>query len=157
MVRKDIFDAWQAYVEANKKGADGMVSYTSMSGAEKKVEWQGYITTPEGFKEACTWAMENYYGLGNGQITTALHRGQFTNSGNSSLEWLAQFFAVPFEDREGNYLYRFTQEGYADALYYLNSLYTTKAKGNTLISNANFTQGYDGVGSVVAGGKAFAT
>lgn len=156
MVRKDLFDQWQAIAQS-RADANGMITYTSLSGTEKKVEWEGYITTPEGFKEACVWALENNYGTGKGQITTALQLGQFTGTGNASLEWLAQFFAVPFEDKEGNYLYRFTQEGYAEALYYLNNLYTTKAAGNTLISNANFTQGYDGVGSIVAGGKAFAT
>ena len=157
MVRKDIFDAWQSHVEKNLKGADGYVSYTSASGATKKVEWQGYITTPEGFKAAAEWAMQNYYGTGKGQITTALQLSQFTSSGCTSLEWLAQFFAVPFEDEEGNYLYRFTQEGYADVLYYINDLYRTKVNGNNLISESNFTQTYDGVGSVIAGGKAFAT
>lgn len=158
MVRKDLFDAWQKLVETTMADSNGMVTYTSGSGVEKQVEWQGYITTPEGFKAACLWALENNYGTGNGDITTALQLGQFTTSGNTSIEWLAQYFAVPFEDEEGNYLYRFTQESYADALYYLNDLYTTKTKsGNTLISNANFSQTYDGVGSVIAGGKAFAT
>ncbi len=157
MVRKDLFDAWQRHVETDLKDTNGNVTYTGFDGTQKSVAWQGYITTPEGFKAACVWAMENYYGTGNGGITTALQLGQFTNTGNASLEWLAEFFAVPFEDKEGNYLYRFTQEGYANALYYLNDLYTTKANGNTLISNSNFTQGYDGVGSIIAGGKAFAT
>ena len=59
MVRKDIFDAWQAHVEANLKGEDGNVTYTGFDGQEKTVEWQGYITTPEGFKEAANWAMEH--------------------------------------------------------------------------------------------------
>lgn len=157
MVRKDIFDAWQAHVEADLKEADGKVKYTGADGSEKSVEWQGYITTPEGFKEACKWAMENYYGTGNGQITTALQLSQFSSSGNTSLTWLSQFFAVPFEDEEGNYIYQFTSDAYTEVLYYLNDLYNTKVNGNTLISTGNFTQNYDGVGSVIAGGKAFAT
>ena len=158
MVRKDIFDAWQNYVETNLKDANGMVNYTSISGTPKSVEWQGYITTPEGFKAASIWAMENYYGANvDGKISTALQLAQFTNTGNASLTWLSQFFAVPFEDENGNYLYGFTQKGYQDMLLYLNDLYNTKVNGNSLISAGNFTQNYDGVGSVVAGGKAFAT
>ncbi len=157
MVRKDIFDAWQSHVEKDLKGADGKVKYTSLSGGEKSVEWQGYITTPEGFKAAAEWAMENYYGTGDGRITTALQLSQFTAGGNTSLGWLSQFFAIPFEDKEGNYVYTFTDEAYAEMLYYLNDLYATKVNGANLISNANFTQKYDGVGSVIAGGKAFAT
>ena len=157
MVRKDIFDAWQSYVEANLKQSDGKVHYTSLSGAPKSVEWQGYITTPEGFKAAATWALENYGGTANGQITTGLQLSQFNSSGNASLTWLSQFFAVPFEDENGNYVYQFTSEGYEEMLYYLNDLYNTKANGYSVISRANFTQNYDGVGSVVAGAKAFAT
>ena len=157
MVRKDIFEAWQAHVEAELKQADGKVHYTGSDGNEKQVEWQGYITTPEGFKAACQWAMENYYGTGNGQITTALQLSKFSTSGNTSLTWLSQFFAVPFEDGEGNYIYQFTSDAYTEVLYYLNDLYNTKVNGNTLISTGNFTQDYDGVGAVIAGGKAFAT
>ncbi len=157
MVRKDIFDAWQAHVESTMKDGNGMVSYTGKDGTAKSVEWQGYVTTPEGFKAACEWAMGNYYGTADGKITTALQLGQFAATGNASLEWLAQFFAVPFEDEQGNYQYRFTSEGYADILYYLNELYSTKVNGRTLISDGNFTQGYDGVGTVLAGGKAFAS
>lgn len=157
MVRKDIFDAWQNYVESNFKNADGNVEYTSYSGVKKSVPWQGYITTPEGFKKACEWAMANYYGTGEGKITTALQLSQFTQDGNTSLNWLAQFFAVPFEDKNGNYIYQFTSENYAEVLYYINDLYNTKVNGENLISNANFTQKYDGVGSILAGGKAFAT
>ena len=157
MVRKDIFDAWQAHVEADLKDANGKVNYKGADGSDKSVEWQGYITTPQGFKEAAMWAMENYYGTGNGKITTALQLNQFGSSMNSSLTWLSQFFAVPFEDRDGNYVYQFTSEGYEEVLYYLNDLYRTKVGGNPLISTGNFTQNYDGVGSVIAGGKAFAT
>ena len=156
MVRKDLFDAWQAHAET-LADSNGMISYEALDGSTKSVEWQGYITTPEGFKAAATWAMSNYYGTGNGQITTALQLSQFTDQGNASLEWLAQFFAIPFETRDGKYEYRFTQEEYAEMLYWLNDLCSTRTNGNTLISRDNFTQTYDGVGSVIAGGKAFAT
>ncbi len=156
MVRKDLFDAWQQVAQA-RADEEGMISYTALDGSTKKVEWQGYITTPEGFKEAAVWAMTNHYGTGKGGITTALQLSQFTDQGNSSLEWLAQFFAIPFETRDGKYEYRFTQKEYAEMLYYVNDLVTTRANGNTLISRDNFSQSYDGVGGVIAGGKAFAT
>lgn len=148
MVRKDVFNAWQAYAEANLADQDGMIHYTSIKGVERSVEWQGYITTPTGFKEASLWALDNY----SDTLTTGLQLAQFRDTGSASLTWLSQFFAVPFEDMNGNYLYTFEQEGYADMLYYLNDLYLSG-----VISNANFTQDYDGVGSVVASGSAFAT
>ena len=148
MVRKDIFDAWQNHVSSTLKDANGNVTYTSISGAQKQVPWQGYITTPEGFKQAALWALANY----GSSLTTGLQLSQFRADGSASLNWLAQFFAIPFEDANGKYVYQFTQEAYKDMLFYLNDLYLAG-----VISPANFTQDYDGVGSVIASGKAFAT
>lgn len=148
MVRKDIFDAWQNHVSTNLKDSNGNVTYTSISGIEKQVPWQGFITTPEGFKQAALWALQNY----GSSLTTGLQLSQFRADGSASLNWLSQFFAIPFEDASGNYVYQFTQEAYKDMLFYLNDLYLAG-----VISPANFTQDYDGVGSVIASGKAFAT
>lgn len=148
MIRKDIFDAWQQYVYNTLRNSNDEVSYTSISGLTKTVPWQGYITTPEGFKQAALWAMQNY----GSSLTTGLQLSQFKADGSASLQWLSQFFAIPFEDENGNYVYQFTQSAYADMLYYLNDLYNSG-----IISPANFTQDYDGVGTVIAGGKAFAT
>ena len=152
MVRKDIFDAWQAYCKANLADANGDVTYPSLKGETKKVVAEGYITTPEGFKAAAKWALQNYKGTTKGKITTGLLLSQFTNTGSQSLQWLAQFFAIPFEDANGNYQYQFTLESYRDMLVYLNDLYR-----EGIISTANFTQDYDGIGGVVAEGAAFAT
>lgn len=148
MVRKDIFDAWQNYVYENLADSNGLVHYTSIEGNQKTVEWEGYITTPAGFKAAALWALENY----SDSLTTGLQLSQFKDTGNTSLTWLSQFFAVPFEDTDGNYLYTFEEDGYEKMLYYLNDLYNSG-----IISDANFTQDYDGVGSVIASGSAFAT
>ena len=115
---------------------------------QKSVPWQGYITTPEGFKEAAIWALDNY----GSSLTTGLQLSQFRANGSASLDWLAQFFAIPFEDENGDFLYQFTQEAYRDMLLYLNDLYRAG-----IISPSNFTQDYDGVGAVIASGDAFAT
>ena len=148
MVRKDIFNAWQTYVENNLADSNGLVHYTSIAGNEKTVEWQGYVTTPTGFKEAALWALENY----SDSLTTGLELSQFRSTGSTSLTWLSQFFAVPFESTDGDYLYAFEQDGYKNMLLYLNDLYRSG-----VISTANFTQDYDGVGSVIASGSAFAS
>ncbi|HAK05349.1 MAG TPA: hypothetical protein DCM23_01435 [Firmicutes bacterium] len=148
MVRQDIFNAWQTHVSTNLKQADNKVHYISLSGLEKSVAWQGYITTPEGFKEAALWALQRY----GSTLTTGLQLAQFGPNGSASLTWLAQFFAVPFEDNDGNLIYNFTSDAYEQMLYYLNDLYLSG-----VISPANFTQNYDGAGGVIAGGKAFAT
>lgn len=158
MVRKDIFDGFQKYVEDNKKGSDGYVTYTSRTtGQQKKVEWKGYITTPEGFKEACTWALENYGGSSRGQITTALQLSQFKSDGCTALKWLAQMFAIPYETTDGEYSYDFTDPRYAEMLYYLNELYNTKVGTTRIITDANFTAKYDNFGGEIASGKVFAT
>lgn len=150
MVRKDIFDAWQTHCK-NNIAVNGNVTYTSLKGETKTVVAEGYITTPEGFKAAAKWALDNYGGRG-GSLTTGLQLAQFTQNGCQSLEWLSQFFAIPFEDANGNYQYKFTLESYKDMLMYLNDLYL-----EGIISNANFTQNYDTVGGVIAEGSAFAT
>ena len=153
MVRKDIFDAFQAMIETDSRvDANGLLHYTSMRGAEKTVPWQGYVTTPEGFKEAAKWALANYKGTKSGEITTGLLLSQFKADGCTSLTWLSQFFAVPYEDEQGNYKFYFTQEGYEDMLYYLNDLYN-----EGVISKNNFTQNFDSIGGTIASGQAFAT
>lgn len=158
MVRKDIFDAFQKYVEENKKSADGYVTYTSRTtGRTKKVEWKGYITTPEGFKEACIWALENYGGTGKGQIISGLQLSQFKSDGCTSLRWLSQMFAIPFEDEQGNYLYDFTNPKYAQMLYWLSELYNTKVGNYRIITDSNFTSKYDNFGGEIASGRIFAT
>lgn len=158
MVRKDIFDGFQKYVEDNLKGSDGMVTYKSRTtNQDKKVEWKGYITTLEGFKEACTWALENYGGTGSGQIISGLQLSQFKPDGCTSLKWLSQMFAIPYEDENGNYSYEFTNKEYAEMLYYLSELYNTKIGNYRIITDSNFTGKYDNFGGEIASGKVFAT
>ncbi len=158
MVRKDIFDGFQKYVEENLKGSDGMVTYKSRTtNQDKKVEWKGYITTPEGFKEACTWALENYGGTGKGQIISGLQLSQFRSDGCTSLKWLSQMFAIPYEDEKGNYSYEFTNKEYAEMLYYLSELYNTKVGNYRIITDSNFTGKYDNFGGEIAKGSVFAT
>lgn len=149
MVRKDLFDLWQAHAETLADG-DGMITYKSRTtGQDKKVEWQGYITTMEGFQAACNWINTNY----KKQIDACLQLATFpTDNTCISLKWLSQLFAIPFENEDGTYSYQFTTEAYEQMLYYLNDLYQ-----DGIISDGNFTQSSDKIGSVIAGGRAFAT
>ncbi len=155
MVRKDIFNDWQSYIQG-EANAQGKIEYESfIDGSAKSVEWQGYITTPEGFLEAAKWALENdEYGL-----TTGLQLNVFSGDGNTSLEWLSQFFAIPYEDKDGNYLYKFEEEEYKNMLLWLNEAYNTFAEGTTkrVISDQNFSANTDAVGTVIANARAFAT
>lgn len=149
MVRKDLFDLWQAHAQTLADGS-GKIAYQSMTtGENKSVEWQGYITTPEGFREACKWINQNH----SSKIDACLQLATFPKDSTCiSLKWLSQLFAIPFENPDGTYSYQFTTEAYEQMLYYLNDLYN-----DGTISTANFTQTYDKIGSVIAGGRAFAT
>lgn len=104
------------------------------------------MSTPEGFLDACLKVKEEV-GQYNGQeiIPIQLYEGV----GNSIL-WLAQYFATPFEDENGNYLYDFTQENYKEALEFLNKAYNLG-----LISDANFSDTRDLVNEKIASGRVF--
>lgn len=105
------------------------------------------MSTPEGFLAACE-KVKNEIKTYNGQeiIPIQLYEGV----GNSIL-WLAQYFATPYEDENGNYLYDFTQENYKEALKFLNTAYQ---KG--LVTDANFADTRDLVNEKVASGRVFA-
>jgi len=155
MVRKDIFNDWQDYIQG-EANAQGKIEYESfIDGSAKSVEWQGYITTPEGFLEAAKWALEQ----DKYELTTGLQLNVFSGDGNTSLEWLSQFFAIPYEDKDGNYLYKFEEEEYKNMLLWLNEAYNTFAEGTTkrVISDQNFSANTDAVGTVIANARAFAT
>ncbi|MFT4145983.1 MAG: extracellular solute-binding protein [Mobilitalea sp.] len=105
------------------------------------------MSTPEGFLAACE-KIKNEVKTYNGQeiIPIQLYEGV----GNSIL-WLAQYFATPYEDENGNYVYDFTHENYKEALQFLNTAYQ---KG--LISDANFSDSRELVNEKVASGRVFA-
>lgn len=104
------------------------------------------MSTPEGFLDACIKVKEEVgqYG-GQDIIPIQLYEGV----GNSIL-WLAQYFATPYEDENGNYLYDFTQENYKEALEFLNKAYNLG-----LISDANFSDTRDLVNEKIASGRVF--
>lgn len=105
------------------------------------------MSTPEGFLAACE-KVKNEVKTYDGQeiIPIQLYEGV----GNSST-WLAQYFATPYEDENGNYIYDFTQENYKEALKFLNTAYQ---KG--LISDTNFSDTRDLVNEKIASGRVFA-
>jgi putative aldouronate transport system substrate-binding protein len=105
------------------------------------------MSTPEGFLVACE-KVKNEVKTYNGQeiIPIQLYEGV----GNSIL-WLAQYFATPYEDENGNYVYDFTHDNYKEALQFLNTAYQ---KG--LISDANFSDSRELVNEKIASGRAFA-
>jgi len=105
------------------------------------------ISTPEGLLAACQKIKEEVKEYkGQSIIPIQLYEGV----GNSIL-WLSQYFATPYEDASGNYLYDFLQPQYKEALKFLNTAYR-----QGLISDANFSDTRDLVNEKIASGRVFA-
>ena len=105
------------------------------------------MSTPEGFLAACE-KVKNEVGQYNGPEIIPLQ--MYEGVGNSML-WLSQFFATPYEDSDGNWIYDFEQDQYKDALTFLNDAYN-----RNLIIDANFSDTRDLVNEKIASGRVFA-
>jgi putative aldouronate transport system substrate-binding protein len=68
----------------------------------------------------------------------------------SSMNWLAQYFSTPFEDKDGNWIDIRMHENYYQGLKLLNTAYN---KG--LISKENFSETRDQINEKVASGRVF--
>jgi len=104
-------------------------------------------TTPAGFIEMCEKVKTNY-GIRNSESTVQLT--PFDNNTNQSIRWLAQYFAAPLEDSNGNLTYLEATPQYEEALVFLNTLYRKH-----LISDANFTDNSKTVSTNLQNGKPF--
>ncbi len=75
---------------------------------------------------------------------------QFSAEGNKSITWLAQYFAAPFEDKDGNYVDTRTTPQYKEALQFLNDAFHAG-----LISESNLDYNASEIGGRIATGSAF--
>ncbi len=124
LVRKDWFEWYMAQPDAQDPGTkEGLID------AMKKVT--------EHFKTSSLNA-------------TGILIDTFNEEGNSGVEWLSQFFAAPFEDKEGNYVDRRTTPQYEEALLFLNRCYR-----EGLMRRSNISASADEVGQVISRGEAF--
>lgn len=105
------------------------------------------MSTPEAFLDACQ-RVKDEIGTYNGQqiIPIMMYEGV----GNTAL-WMSQYFATPFEDENGDYLYDFLQPNYKEALKFLNTAYN-----RGLIGEANFSDNRDLINEKLASGRVFA-
>ena len=77
---------------------------------------------------------------------------EFTANGNGSVNWLNEYFAVPYEDEGGKLLNRTYQEKFWEVLKFLNEAYR-----RGLISKDNFTDKRDQINEKIASGRVFAS
>lgn len=108
------------------------------------------MTTPQGFLDACQ-KVKNTVGTYNGKSIIPIQLYEFSSTGNNSLLWLSQYFATPYEDKNGKYLYNVLQPQYKEATSFLN-----KAYRRGLINDANFSDTRDMINERVASGTVFA-
>lgn len=133
VARKDYLDAYHAAMRA----ADP--------------EWDpASVCTPQGILDMCLW-VKQAYGLKNDNPTVCLspfesHR----TTGSVGLRWLMEYFSVPEEDAQGNYVYQFAQPEFEEMMVWLNTLYR-----NGLMTSGNLTATASQIGTYIQNGKPF--
>ena len=137
IVRKDYLNAFIAYKKAQDPDFDE----------------DAYITRPAGFIEMAKWVKSNY-GLKNSNPTVCLSPCNLTATNdcfNYSLSALMEFFCVPQEDADGNYLYQYDTEEFVEVMEFLNDLYNAN-----LITSGNFSYTRDNISTNLLNGYPFA-
>ncbi len=86
------------------------------------------MTTKESFLKGVEYITKKY------SKSIGVQLDPFTDTGNLSVIWLSQYFAVPFENPDGTYNHQLTDERYREVISFLNTLFN---KG--YISDANLT------------------
>ncbi len=108
------------------------------------------VCTPQGVIDMCLWVKQEY-GLKNDNPTVCLspfesHR----TTGSVGLRWLMEYFSVPEEDSEGNYVYQYAQPEFEEMMVWLNELYR-----NGLMTSGNLTATASQIGGYIQNGLPF--
>lgn len=137
IVRKDYLNAFIAYKTKQNPAFDA----------------DTYLTKPAGFIEMAKW-VKSTYKLANSNPTVCLSPFNLTATNdcfNYSLSALMEFFCVPQEDADGNYVYQYDTPEFVEVMEFLNELYREK-----LITSGNFSYTRDNIGTQILNGKPFA-
>lgn len=102
------------------------------------------MTSPESFIAGCNYIRQKY------SKSIPIQLDVFDSEGNDSIKWLSQYFATPFEDEQGNYVYNMTHEKYYETLQFLRECYNEK-----LIMDDNFSANTAQVRTKIASGNVF--
>lgn len=109
------------------------------------------ISTADKFLDALE-RVKNEVKSYDGKPIIPLQLYEFTANGNSSLDWLQEYFAIPYETADGQFANRLYDEKYWDTIRFLNDAYR-----RGLISKDNFTDKRDQVNEKIASGRVFAS
>lgn len=102
------------------------------------------MTSPESFIEGCNYIKNKY------SKAIPIQMDVFDSEGNDSIKWLSQYFATPFEDENGDYVYNMTHEKYYETLSFVNDCYN-----NDLIMDDNFSANASQIRTKIASGNVF--
>ena len=106
----------------------------------------GYdMTTPQSFIDGCKYIKSIH------SDATPFQLDPFTNEGNKSISWLAQYFATPFETEDGEYQDIRTDKHYQQMLRFLN-----ECNKEGLIKASNYSDTYSQIKTNISRGKVFA-
>ncbi len=136
-VRKDMLEAYLAAKKAENPAFD-----------EDKT-----VTTPQGFIDMCLWVKETY-NLGNDNPTVCLSEFLTKASNNSigaGLSALMDYFCVPREDAEGNFVYQYATEEFQEVLCFMNDLFNKH-----LLISSNFGFSVSNIVTHIKNGRPFA-
>lgn len=163
-VRDDVF-SWFAEKDGKTYGFPNYAYSNKDVDAKEKLEPNGCIvvredlynaigkpdmSTPENFLAACE-KVKNEIKTYEGKQITPLQLYEFSSTGNTSALWLSQYFATPYEDEKGNYIYDITNSRYYDSLKFMNDAYR-----RNLINESNFSDTRDMINEKIARGSVFA-
>lgn len=133
IARKDYLDAYHEAMRAENPDWD-----------------QTSACTPQGVLDMCLW-VKRTFNLKNDNPTVCLapfesHR----TTGSVGLRWLMEYFSVPEEDAQGNYVYQYAQPEFEEMMTWLNELYR-----NGLLTSGNLTATASQIGGYLQNGLPF--
>ena len=106
------------------------------------------ITTPTGLLDAMKRVTAQF--KSSSVNATGVLIDRFSEEGNQGVTWLSQYFAAPFEDKQGNYVDQRTTPQYKETLLFLNQCYR-----EGLMRKSNISATADEVASILSKGEAF--
>lgn len=108
------------------------------------------VANPQGILKMCLWVKEKYrLDASNPTVAISPFESHRTH-GSVGLRWLMEYFSVPQEDKDGNYVYQWDTYEFEEMMLWLNSLYR-----NQLMTSGNMTATSAQVGKYIQNGLPF--
>ena len=132
------------YLEENEKLEPNGAILVREDWYEEVTEQGINMSTKDGFKEGCEYIQNKY------SKSIQVQLDNFNQDGNNSINWLSQYFAVPFELEDGSYNYKIADERYLEVLDFVNDL-TTQG----YVKQANYSDNKSKILNNLASGNVF--